>query len=103
MVAVSQTMRSHDLTSSYWRQLGKLSFRYLPDYTWLKSGGYTGMSDVGLYKHQVSLEEVYIINVLSESSIFILSHNDRFVGAKAITTDEELLRFLSSAKFPLPA
>jgi hypothetical protein len=97
------TMGGPDLTRGYLVQLRKLPFEYLPDWAWMKAGGYTSIPDVGLYEHRASREDVYTINVLSLSGLFVLCHNDRFVKAEAITTDEELLRFLSSAKFPLPA
>jgi hypothetical protein len=96
-------MRSDKLTRDHLGQLSRLLFEYLPDQAWMKAGGYTSMPDVGLYEHRASREDVYTINVLSLSGLFILSHNDHFVEAAIITTAEELLGLLSGAKFPLPA
>jgi hypothetical protein len=55
---------------------------------------------MGLYEHRANPKQVYTINVLSQSGLFILRYNDTFSGARVITTDEALRQFLLEARFP---
>jgi hypothetical protein len=90
------------MAHNHLQQTRELTFRYLPEQTWMKNGGYQCMPRVGLYEHRANPNQVYTINVLSQSGLFVLRHNDVFRGARVITTDEELRRFLLEVGFPLP-
>jgi hypothetical protein len=94
-LAISQTREAHAL---YGRHL----FAYLPDAQWLKRVEYNE-TVVGSFYHEKDQQLTYRITVLSQSGRFLFFCNDQLRHSVVITSDEELLRALTTLDFPLPA